>query len=73
MEPIRDPKVLARFQMAFDLYQTAEDIMRQNLRRRFPEATEEQIERRLLSWLRKEPDPYRDINLDASPLLGRTR
>lgn len=67
MEPIRDPEILARFQMTFDLYQTAEDIMRQNLRRRFPEATKKEIERRLLSWLRKEPDPYRDISLDTFP------
>jgi lauroyl/myristoyl acyltransferase len=64
MEPIRDPEVLARMRTAFDLSQAAEDIMRQNLRRRFPHATEEQIERRLLSWLRKEPDPYRDIASD---------
>ncbi len=55
MQTIRDPKVLARFQMTFDLYQTAEDIMRQNLRRRFPEASEEEVERRLEAWLRKEP------------------
>lgn len=64
MEPIRDPEVLARMRTAFDLSQAAEDIMRQNLRRRFPAASEEQIERRLLSWLRKEPDPYRDITVD---------
>ena len=34
MEPIRDPEVLARMRVTFDLYQTAVDMMRQNLRRR---------------------------------------
>jgi len=28
----------------FDLYQTAKDVMRQNLRRRYPDASEEEIE-----------------------------
>ncbi|MGH2625568.1 MAG: hypothetical protein ACRDHY_02820 [Anaerolineales bacterium] len=56
MEPIRDPEVLARMRMVFDLYQMAEDLMRQNLRRRFPEASEEEIERRLVAWLQQQPD-----------------
>jgi hypothetical protein len=56
MEPISDPQVLARMRMAFDLYETAEDMMRQNLRRRFPEASEEEIERRLVAWLQQQPD-----------------
>jgi hypothetical protein len=54
-EPIRDPKVMSRMKMAFDLYETAEAIMRQNLRRRFPDAQESEIERRLVSWLRRRP------------------
>lgn len=67
METIRDRDLLARMSTAFDLSQAAEDVMRQNLRRRFPRATAEQIEHRLLSWLRKEPDPYREIAVDAPP------
>lgn len=54
-EPIRDPKVMSRMKMAFDLYETAEAIMRQNLRRRFPDAQEAEIERHLVSWLRRRP------------------
>jgi Rv0078B-related antitoxin len=38
----------------FDLYELAEDMMRQNLRRQHPGASDAEIERRLLSWLRKE-------------------
>ncbi len=54
-EPIRDPAIWARMELAFDLYQLAEDMMRQNLRRRFPEASEAEIERRLLAWLHHRP------------------
>ena len=54
-EPIQDPAVMSRMKMAFDLYATAEAIMRQNLRRRFPDASEAEIERRLVSWLRRRP------------------
>lgn len=47
---------MSRMKMAFDLYETAEAIMRQNLRRRFPDAQEAEIERQLVSWLRSRPD-----------------
>jgi hypothetical protein len=53
MEPIRDPKVLARAQDAFDLCQTMEDLMRQNLRRRFPQASEYEVEQRFNAWVEK--------------------
>ena len=52
---IHDPAVRARIETAFDLYEAAEQIMRQNLRRRFPDASSEEIERRLLDWLQKRP------------------
>lgn len=55
MQPIQDPAVMARMELAFDLYEAAEQIMRQNLRRAFPEADDEEIERRLLDWLQKRP------------------
>ena len=42
-------------ELAFDLYESAELIMRENLRRRFPEADDDEIERRLLDWLQKRP------------------
>jgi hypothetical protein len=53
MEPIRDPKFLARAQDAFDLCQTMEDLMRQNLRRRFPQASENEVEQRFAAWVEK--------------------
>jgi uncharacterized protein YccT (UPF0319 family) len=55
MEPIRDPKILARAAAAFDLCQTAEDIMRQNLRRWHPEASEEEVRARFAAWVEKRP------------------
>lgn len=55
MRPIRDPDVIARMETAFDLFDLAEEMMRQNLRRRFPAATEDEIEGRLLRWLQKRP------------------
>lgn len=55
MEPIRDPRILARANAAFDLCQTAEDMMRHNLRRRYPRASEEEIRARFVAWLEKRP------------------
>jgi Rv0078B-related antitoxin len=55
MKPARDPAVMARARATFDLYETAEAMMRQNLRRRFPGEGDEQIELRLLAWLRDRP------------------
>jgi hypothetical protein len=55
-EPIRDPKVLARMRTAMELYEAAEAMMRQNLRRRSPQASDAQIERHFLSWLHKESE-----------------
>jgi hypothetical protein len=53
--PVRDPAVIARVQTAFDLNEAAEKMMRQNLRRRFPNETDEEIELRLLAWLQDRP------------------
>lgn len=53
--PIRDPEVLARMELAFDLYEMAEQMMRQNLRRRNPGASEEEIEEGIRQWLRRRP------------------
>jgi uncharacterized protein YccT (UPF0319 family) len=53
MEPIRDPKFLARAAAAFDLCEMAEQIMRQNLRRWYPQASEEEIRQRFRAWLEK--------------------
>jgi hypothetical protein len=56
MEPIRDPEVLARIRLMFDLYEAAEAMMRQNLHRWFPQESDDLIERRLRAWLRKDPN-----------------
>ena len=53
--PIRDPEVMRRMEIAFDLYEFSEAIMRQNLRRRNPDATAEEIEAGLVAWLHKRP------------------
>lgn len=66
MRSIRDPGVLARMETAFDLYDLAEQMMRQNLRRRFPWGTDEEIEVRLTRWLQKRPyeGPFPDTDAD---------
>ncbi len=55
MEPIRDPEIIDRMQTAFELYEAAEQIMEQNLRRRHPELSAEEIEERMVAWLRHRP------------------
>jgi hypothetical protein len=45
----------AAFQATLDLFQTGVDLMRQNLRRRHPEASDEQIDALLRDWLRHRP------------------
>ncbi len=53
--PIRDPEVLARMELAFDLYEMAEQMMRQNLRRRNPGASKQEIEEGIREWLHRRP------------------
>lgn len=55
MEVIEDPELRARAKATFELYELAETMMRLNLRRWFPQEGDEELERRLVSWLRKEP------------------
>ncbi len=53
--PIRDPEVMARMQMALDLYEAAEEMMRHRIRRRHPELNESDVEERLVEWLMSRP------------------
>jgi hypothetical protein len=53
MEPVRDPKILARIRATSDLYEAAEALMRQQLHRRHPRDSAAQIERRLVLWLQQ--------------------
>ena len=41
--------------LAFDLYEAAEQMMRQNLRRRSPNASDERIEQGIREWLARRP------------------
>jgi Rv0078B-related antitoxin len=70
MERIDDPRIIqARARATFELYEFAEKVMRQNLRHRFPEESDEAIERRLVSWLRKEPRERWDGSVPPVGLL----
>lgn len=51
--PRRNPATVERMRQTLDLYETAKVMMRQNLVRRFPRASEEEIEDRLWAWLQK--------------------
>ena len=55
MRPIRNPDVIARMQTTFELCEMAEAMMRQNLRRRYPDETAAQIEHRVMAWLQDRP------------------
>jgi len=44
-----------RFRTALDLFEAGVEMMRQNLRRRYPEADEKEIKTRLAQWLRERP------------------
>ncbi|MFZ5469763.1 MAG: hypothetical protein ACOZIN_10030 [Myxococcota bacterium] len=45
----------ARLRIALELFEAGVDMMRQNLRRRFPTESDAQIEGRLSAWLRERP------------------
>jgi hypothetical protein len=47
--------VVEAFRATLDLFETGVDLMRQNLRRRHPEANNEDIERLLGEWLQERP------------------
>jgi len=44
-----------KFRVALDLFDTGVELKRQNLRRQYPEETGDQIEARVLVWLRTRP------------------
>jgi hypothetical protein len=49
------PVVRGSLSAAFDLFETGVRLMRQNLRRQHPEASEADIDRLLDAWLRDRP------------------
>ncbi len=50
-----DESVAARLRTALDLFLAGERMMRQTLKRRHPEATTEEIDRRLRAWMSERP------------------
>lgn len=52
---IRDPRVMARARAMSDLFELAVKIQRQNLRRCHPDASDEEVSRRLREWLHHRP------------------
>ena len=55
-----------RLRVALDLNAVGVSMMRQNLRRRFPDSDAEQIEAKLAKWLRDRP-----LLWDPDPSAGR--
>lgn len=53
MNLIRDPAVRERTRATSDLYELAEQLMRQQLRRRYPSENDAEIELRLVDWLQR--------------------
>lgn len=52
---VHDCDAAHRLRLAFDLFAAGEALVRQQLRRRFPDVSEEEIERRLEAWLSERP------------------
>jgi len=52
--------------VAFDLFETGVAMMRQNLRRQHPNATDVEIDRLLAAWLRHRP------GAEAGDAIGRS-
>lgn len=55
-EVVRDPAVMERMRMAFELYELAETMQRQNIRRRHPELSDAEVEDQLVQWLARSPE-----------------
>jgi hypothetical protein len=50
-----DHPAARRLLLAFELYEAGESMMRQSLRRRYPGASDAEIEQRLVEWLLTRP------------------
>ncbi|MDP8968935.1 MAG: hypothetical protein M3N52_00155 [Actinomycetota bacterium] len=62
----------ARLRTALALFDDGVALMRQNLRRAHPDAPEEEIERRLRSWLQQRPGAEHGDG-EGRPAKGRIR
>jgi hypothetical protein len=69
-----DQSVADAFRLTIELFDTGVRIMRENLRRRDPDASDDTIERRLQEWLRDRPGAEfgdctgRPIDVPARPV-----
>lgn len=70
---IRDPEVIERMQMAFELYEVAETMKRQNVRRRHPELDDAEVEEQVLEWLYRRPGAEHGDADGASFILRERR
>lgn len=50
-DPVHDAGIVERMQMTFELYEVAETMKRQNVRRRHPELSPAAVEEQVLEWL----------------------
>lgn len=67
----RNPATIAEaFQATLDLFETGLAIMRQNLRRADPQASEQEIDRRLSEWLHNRPPDCAHPTVRPSPSAG---
>ena len=48
-------RIKRNLQLTFDLHEAGISMMRQNLRRKFPDAAEQEISQRLQLWLEERP------------------
>lgn len=62
----------ARLRTALALFDDGVALMRQNLRRAHPEASDEEIERRLRAWVRERPGAEHGDGV-GRPAEGRIR
>jgi hypothetical protein len=53
--PADAARLVKNLRLTFDLHEAGVEMMRQNLRRRFPDAEEAEIEARLSAWLHERP------------------
>ena len=55
MAEVAETEVLTRFRTALELYELGVGMMLENLKRAYPSASEQEIERHLCGWLTERP------------------
>lgn len=57
-EPIRESNVTRRFLETMELFETAMALQRQNIRRRHPGLSEDEVDDRIQAWLLDRPETF---------------